>query len=73
MAQDFIPVREIDRAARSILNRPQLGDLYVGVAPRAERSGKADAVPRVCGSFGPTATARRRSSGYAPSHGSRRW
>jgi hypothetical protein len=45
--QDFIPLRERDRAARSVTNRGKLGDTYVGVAPRASREGTLAAVERV--------------------------
>ena len=46
MAQDFIPVGELERAAASAVNRGQLGDVYLGVCPRTERSGGKDAVAR---------------------------
>jgi hypothetical protein len=47
MQQDFIPVRELDRAARCAINRGQMTDTYVGVAPRTQRKGSADAIERV--------------------------
>jgi len=46
MTQDFIPVRDLDRAARSIANRGQLADTYVGAAPRVERKGGIAAIER---------------------------
>lgn len=47
MQQDWIPVRELERAARALINRGQMADAYVGVAPRAARKGTADVVERV--------------------------
>jgi hypothetical protein len=47
MRQDFIPIQELDRAARSAINRGQMTDTYVGVAPRTQRKGSADAILRV--------------------------
>ena len=47
MHQDFIPIRELERAARAITNRGQLTDTYIGAAPRAKRKGTADAIERV--------------------------
>lgn len=47
MGQDFIPIRELERAARSIVNRGQLTDVYIGAAPRVRRDGTAAAIERV--------------------------
>lgn len=47
MMQDWIPILELDRAARSVLNRGQLTDCYIGVAPRTQRNGTVDAIERV--------------------------
>jgi hypothetical protein len=47
MNQDWIPVRELDRTARSAINRGQMTDTYIGAAPRAQRKGGASAIERV--------------------------
>ncbi len=47
MHQDFIPINEKDRAARSAHNLGQTHDTYIGVAPRTRRNGTADAIERV--------------------------
>ena len=47
MDQDFIPLHDADRAARSLLNRGQITDAYLGVAPRTERKGTLNAIQRV--------------------------
>ncbi|MDQ3571706.1 MAG: CHC2 zinc finger domain-containing protein [Actinomycetota bacterium] len=47
MAQDFFEVGQVHRAAERILELGQVTDTYVGVAPRARRCGKKDAVERV--------------------------
>ena len=47
MDQDFIPLHDAERAARILLNRGQLADTYIGVAPRTERKGSLDAIQRV--------------------------
>jgi hypothetical protein len=66
MGQDFISVREAPRAARAILNRGQMGDVYVGAAPRARELGTAAAVERLWAS-GLTATRPKPSNGSEPS------
>jgi hypothetical protein len=45
--QLWFPVSELDRAARAADDLGQLGDVYVGCAPRIARSGGKDAVGRV--------------------------
>lgn len=45
--QDFIPVGELERAARCVISRSRLGDVFVGCAPRIRPSGRIDAVERV--------------------------
>ena len=47
MDQDFIPLHDADRAARVLLNRGQMTDTYLGVAPRTERKGDLSAIERV--------------------------
>jgi hypothetical protein len=47
MAQLFVPVRELDRAATAIRDRAQHSDVYVGAAPRVRESGTGDAIVRV--------------------------
>lgn len=47
MSQMFVPVGEVDRAARAILNRGQSSDAFVGVAPRVRPEGHAGAVDHV--------------------------
>jgi hypothetical protein len=44
MRQIFVPVLEIDRAARALRNQGELSDVYVGVCPRGKEAGTADAV-----------------------------
>lgn len=64
MAQMFIPVRELHRAATAILNGGQLADVYVSAAPRARENGTAEAIERVWCSWvdadSPEAVARLR-------------
>jgi hypothetical protein len=45
--QEFIAVRELERAAATAIDRSRLGHVYVGCAPRTSRSGGLDAVERV--------------------------
>jgi hypothetical protein len=45
--QDFIPVRELERAAATAIDRSPLGNVYVGCAPRITRSGRKRAICRV--------------------------
>lgn len=47
MGQEFVPLFDLDRAARMIVNRAQATDTYVGAAPRTERKGGLDAIERV--------------------------
>ena len=47
MAQRFVPVRELERAATASLTESQRGDVYVGAAPRVREDGTASAVERV--------------------------
>ncbi len=47
MEQVFTPARELDRAARVIVNRGQLSDTYVGVAPRVRPEGHVGAIEHV--------------------------
>jgi len=46
-SQDWIPLREIDRAGASLVNRGQMSDTYLGVAPRTQRGGGLAAIDRV--------------------------
>jgi len=46
-SQDWIPLREIDRAATSLVNRGLMGDTYLGAAPRTQHGGGLAAVERV--------------------------
>lgn len=46
MRQDFIPLRELDRAARSLVNCGRVSDTYVGAAPRTQRKGGIEAIER---------------------------
>jgi hypothetical protein len=46
MGRGFFPTGDLDRMARAIVNRGQLGDTYIGCAPRTREAGTADAVQR---------------------------
>jgi hypothetical protein len=71
MQQDFIPIQELDRAARSAINRGQMTDTYVGAAPRTQRKGSTDAIERVwclwADGDGPSALDRLRDMRPMPS------
>jgi hypothetical protein len=45
--EDFIPVRELERAAATAIKYRRLGNAYIGCAPRTMRSGRAQAVKDV--------------------------
>jgi len=44
MRQQFVGVREIDRAVAAIMNLSQFADVYLSAAPRCRESGTGDAV-----------------------------
>jgi len=46
MRQQFVGVRELDRAVAAIMNLSQTSDVYVGAAPRCREAGTGDAVSR---------------------------
>jgi hypothetical protein len=45
--QEFLPVREIDRAAERVAQLSERHEVYLGAAPRTEHRGTADSVARV--------------------------
>jgi len=47
MSQDWIALREVERAAASLVNRGKLSDTYLGAAPRSHRKGGIEAIERV--------------------------
>ena len=46
MVQEFVPVRELDRAVEVTLGHGQLSDTYSGAAPRVRESGSQGDVER---------------------------